>query len=151
MTFTSLPCSRLHVARGPLYSEAWHRTPEGGEPQDSNGEREREREREGVATRPPTPQEMLHYLKGMDVGFFSSVARLIGGCSVLNWSAYERYNKTESSQDAAESACGQALPHATFTSSLFRFLQLLCEGHNAGQAAASGVGMATPPWCYNFD
>ena len=114
----------------------------------------REREREGgreLLPVPPTPQEMLHYLKGMDVGFFSSVARLIGGCSVLNWSAYERYNKTESSQDAAESACGQALPHATFTSSLFRFLQLLCEGHNAGQAAASGVGMATSPWFYNFE
>ena len=39
--------------------------------------------------------EMLDQLKSMDVGFLASVAHLIAGCSVLDWNAYERHQKSE--------------------------------------------------------
>ena len=39
--------------------------------------------------------EMLDQLKSMDVGFLASVAHLISGCSVLDWNAYERHQKSE--------------------------------------------------------
>ncbi len=41
-------------------------------------------------------EEMLAELRRMDVGFVSSVASLITSCGVLNWNAYQRYNKSES-------------------------------------------------------
>ncbi|XP_072031407.1 LOW QUALITY PROTEIN: ryanodine receptor 2-like [Amphiura filiformis] len=84
-------------------------------------------------------QKMLDHLKDkMDVGFFTSVATLMESCSVLDLEAYERYNKAEglgvsSGENAvdAESCAGEkALHDAPLTCALFRFLQLLCEGHN---------------------
>ena len=39
--------------------------------------------------------QMLSQLHGMDVGFLASVGRLISRCSVLDWNAYERYQKSE--------------------------------------------------------
>ena len=39
--------------------------------------------------------QMLSQLNAMDVGFLASVARLISRCSVLDWNAYERYQKSE--------------------------------------------------------
>ena len=75
--------------------------------------------------------------------------------SVLNWNAYERYNKSEplhTSSTTGESSLPdwgsrhltfsptcllssvscKVFPESAFTVSLFRFLQLLCEGHNQG-------------------
>ncbi|XP_033625850.1 ryanodine receptor 2-like [Asterias rubens] len=84
-------------------------------------------------------EKMLSHLQDkMDVGFFTSVAELMESCSVLDLEAYERYNKAEglgvsSGENAVtgESAAGEkALHDAPFTCALFRFLQLLCEGHN---------------------
>ncbi|XP_038072837.1 ryanodine receptor 2-like isoform X2 [Patiria miniata] len=92
-------------------------------------------------------ERMLSHLQDkMDVGFFTSVAELMESCSVLDLEAYERYNKAEglgvsSGENAVtgESAADvcfltefseKALHDAPFTCALFRFLQLLCEGHN---------------------
>ena len=43
---------------------------------------------------------MLTQLRTMDVGFLTSVARLVTGCSVLDWNAYERYQKSEMMQSS---------------------------------------------------
>ena len=45
--------------------------------------------------------DMLGQLRTMDVGFLSSVARLIAHCAVLDWNAYERYQKSEVIQGSA--------------------------------------------------
>jgi len=74
--------------------------------------------------------DMLEQLKGMDVGFLQSISKLISSCSVLDWNAYERYNKSEPVQSTSNTACCKVLSESTFTTTLFRFLQLLCEGHN---------------------
>ncbi|XP_070577063.1 ryanodine receptor 2-like isoform X7 [Ptychodera flava] len=83
-------------------------------------------------------RRMLQHLQDkMDVGFFTSVADLMEQCSVLDLEACERYNKAEGlgvgSGEAADEfryAGEKALHDAPFTCALFRFLQLLCEGHN---------------------
>ena len=57
--------------------------------------------------------------------------------SVLDLDAFERTNKAESlgvvSADGSSSNSGENLQDADFTCKLFRFLQLLCEGHNASK------------------
>lgn len=57
--------------------------------------------------------------------------------SVLDLDAFERTNKAESlgvvSADGSSSNGGENLQDADFTCKLFRFLQLLCEGHNASE------------------
>ncbi|XP_071832667.1 ryanodine receptor 2-like isoform X4 [Apostichopus japonicus] len=84
-------------------------------------------------------EKMLTHLRDkMDVGFFTSMAVLTESCSVLDLEAYERYNKAEglgvSAGDNADSvefyAGERSLHDADLTCTLFRFLQLLCEGHN---------------------
>uniref|UniRef100_A0A8C4LEL0 Ryanodine receptor 2 n=1 Tax=Equus asinus asinus TaxID=83772 RepID=A0A8C4LEL0_EQUAS len=84
-------------------------------------------------------QKMLDYLKEKkDVGFFQSLAGLMQSCSVLDLNAFERQNKAEGLGMVTEE--GSVITHERgekvlqddeFTCDLFRFLQLLCEGHNS--------------------
>eukprot|EP00075_Anas_platyrhynchos_P020331 XP_027309584.1 ryanodine receptor 2 isoform X4 [Anas platyrhynchos] len=84
-------------------------------------------------------QKMLDYLKDKkDVGFFQSLAGLMQSCSVLDLNAFERQNKAEGLGMVTEE--GSVITHERgekvmqddeFTCDLFRFLQLLCEGHNS--------------------
>ncbi|XP_063077897.1 ryanodine receptor 2 [Engraulis encrasicolus] len=84
-------------------------------------------------------QKMLDYSKDKkDVGFFQSLAGLMQSCSVLDLNAFERQNKAEGLGMVTEE--GSVITHERgekvmqddeFTCDLFRFLQLLCEGHNS--------------------
>ncbi|KAM9364976.1 ryanodine receptor 2 [Pholidichthys leucotaenia] len=78
-------------------------------------------------------QKMLDYLKEKrDVGFFQSMAGLMRSCSVLDLNAFERQNKTEGLGMAMDESSGEkVMPDKDLTCDLFRFLQLLCEGHNS--------------------
>nr|XP_032804165.1 ryanodine receptor 2-like isoform X12 [Petromyzon marinus] len=84
-------------------------------------------------------QKMLDYLKEKkDVGFFQSVAGLMQSCSVLDLNAFERQNKaeglgmvTEEGSVPRHQRADKAMQDVEFTCDLFRFLQLLCEGHNS--------------------
>ncbi|XP_073986803.1 ryanodine receptor isoform X3 [Rhodnius prolixus] len=75
---------------------------------------------------------MLNHLKEKkDVGFFTSIAGLMNSCSVLDLDAFERNTKAEGLGVGSEGAAGEKNMHdAEFTSTLFRFIQLTCEGHN---------------------
>uniref|UniRef100_A0A915B3X3 Ryanodine receptor n=2 Tax=Parascaris TaxID=6254 RepID=A0A915B3X3_PARUN len=76
---------------------------------------------------------LIEYLQlKKDVRFFTSLAGLMNKCSVLNLEMFERQIKAEGLGMGAELAAGdnQNLNDAEFTCSLFRFLQLTCEGHN---------------------
>lgn len=93
---------------------------------------------------------MLDYLKETkDVGCFTSLATLMANCSVLDLDTFERCMKAEvlgwciqlstltitsaffCSGVGTEGMAGEKnLYDADFTISLFRFCQLLCEGHN---------------------
>ncbi|CAJ0581879.1 unnamed protein product, partial [Mesorhabditis spiculigera] len=76
---------------------------------------------------------LIEYLQAKkDVRFFTSIAGLMNKCSVLNLEMFERQIKAEGLGMGAELAAGdnQNLNDADFTCSLFRFLQLTCEGHN---------------------
>uniref|UniRef100_A0A4W3IRR6 Ryanodine receptor 2 n=1 Tax=Callorhinchus milii TaxID=7868 RepID=A0A4W3IRR6_CALMI len=82
-------------------------------------------------------QKMLDYLKEKkDVGFFQSLAGLMQSCSVLDLNAFERQNKAEGlgmvTEEGRERGGGEkVMQDDEFTCDLFRFLQLLCEGHNS--------------------
>uniref|UniRef100_A0A4W6FFF9 Ryanodine receptor 2 n=1 Tax=Lates calcarifer TaxID=8187 RepID=A0A4W6FFF9_LATCA len=78
-------------------------------------------------------QKMLDYLKDKkDVGFFQSLAGLMQSCSVLDLNAFERQNKAEGLGMVTEEGSGEkVMQDDEFTCDLFRFLQLLCEGHNS--------------------
>ncbi|XP_061823096.1 ryanodine receptor 2 isoform X12 [Nerophis lumbriciformis] len=78
-------------------------------------------------------QKMLDYLKNKkDVGFFQSLAGLMQSCSVLDLNAFERQNKAEGLGMVTEEGSGEkVMQDDEFTCDLFRFLQLLCEGHNS--------------------
>ncbi|XP_072162212.1 ryanodine receptor isoform X2 [Bemisia tabaci] len=75
---------------------------------------------------------MLNHLKEKkDVGFFTSIAGLMNSCSVLDLDAFERNTKAEGLGVGLEGAAGEKNMHdAEFTCTLFRFIQLTCEGHN---------------------
>ena len=77
-------------------------------------------------------QRMLKHLKDKkDVGFFTSIAGLMNSCSVLDLDAFERNQKAEGLGVGSEGTAGEKNMHdADFTCALFRFIQLLCEGHN---------------------
>ncbi|KAM6311510.1 ryanodine receptor 3 [Aegotheles albertisi] len=83
-------------------------------------------------------QKMLDYLKDKkDAGFFQSLSGLMQSCSVLDLNAFERQNKAEGLGMVTEEGTlivrergEKVLQHDEFTRDLFRFLQLLCEGHN---------------------
>ncbi|XP_047678303.1 ryanodine receptor 1-like isoform X6 [Tachysurus fulvidraco] len=83
-------------------------------------------------------QRMLDYLKDKkDVGFFLSLQALMQTCSVLDLNAFERQNKAEGLGMVSEEGTNMKLERDEkvmaddeFTCDLFRFLQLLCEGHN---------------------
>lgn len=56
--------------------------------------------------------------------------------SVLDLDAFERTNKAEGLGMISEPGAGAGeknMHDAEFTCKLFRFLQLLCEGHNLGE------------------
>ncbi|XP_053538759.1 ryanodine receptor 2 isoform X6 [Ictalurus punctatus] len=78
-------------------------------------------------------QKMLDYLRvKRDVGFFHSLASLMQSCSVLDLNAFERQMKAEGLGTAADGNAGdKVMADGPLTCDLFRFLQLLCEGHNA--------------------
>ncbi|XP_009068059.1 PREDICTED: ryanodine receptor 2, partial [Acanthisitta chloris] len=78
-------------------------------------------------------QKMLDYLKDKkDVGFFQSLAGLMQSCSVLDLNAFERQNKAEGLGMVTEEGSGEkVMQDDEFICDLFRFLQLLCEGHNS--------------------
>ncbi|XP_076849219.1 ryanodine receptor 3 isoform X1 [Brachyhypopomus gauderio] len=83
-------------------------------------------------------QKMLDYLKEKrDAGFFKSLSGLMQSCSVLDLNAFERQKKAESLGMVTEEGSvnvsergSKVLQNDEFTKDLFRFLQLLCEGHN---------------------
>ncbi|XP_059376123.1 ryanodine receptor 2 [Carassius carassius] len=77
-------------------------------------------------------QKMLDYLRQKrDVGFFHSLVGLMQSCSVLDLNAFERQIKAESLGVGAEDNSGdRVMADEQLTCDLFRFLQLLCEGHN---------------------
>ncbi|XP_056401288.1 ryanodine receptor 3 isoform X2 [Hyla sarda] len=83
-------------------------------------------------------QKMLDYLKEKkDAGFFQSLSGLMMSCSVLDLNAFERQNKAEGLGMVTEEGTlivrergEKVLQNDEFTRDLFRFLQLLCEGHN---------------------
>ncbi|XP_023662899.1 ryanodine receptor 1b isoform X3 [Paramormyrops kingsleyae] len=77
-------------------------------------------------------QRMLDYLKDKkDVGFFLSAQALMQTCSVLDLNAFERQNKAEGLGMVSEEGSNEkVMADNEFTCDLFRFLQLLCEGHN---------------------
>ncbi|XP_038824388.1 ryanodine receptor 3-like [Salvelinus namaycush] len=88
-------------------------------------------------------QKMLDYLKEKrDAGFFKSLSGLMQSCSVLDLNAFERQNKAEGLGMVTDegssnlhlllspSQGSKVLTNDDFTKDLFRFLQLLCEGHN---------------------
>nr|XP_019953023.1 PREDICTED: ryanodine receptor 3 [Paralichthys olivaceus] len=82
-------------------------------------------------------QKMLDYLKEKrDAGFFKSLSGLMQSCSVLDLNAFERQNKAEglgmvTDEGSIHTERGsKVLQNDEFTKDLFRFLQLLCEGHN---------------------
>ncbi|XP_073497742.1 ryanodine receptor 1 isoform X6 [Phyllobates terribilis] len=83
-------------------------------------------------------QKMLDYLKEKrEVGFFQSVQALMQTCSVLDLNAFERQNKAEGLGMVTEEGTiinreqgEKVMADDQFTQDLFRFLQLLCEGHN---------------------
>ncbi|MBN3304979.1 RYR3 protein, partial [Amia calva] len=77
-------------------------------------------------------QKMLDYLKEKrDAGFFKSLSGLMQSCSVLDLNAFERQNKAEGlGMVTEEGSREKVLQNDEFTKDLFRFLQLLCEGHN---------------------
>ncbi|KAK1792879.1 hypothetical protein P4O66_001586 [Electrophorus voltai] len=73
-------------------------------------------------------QKMLNCLRQKrDVGFFHSLAGLMKACSVLDLNAFERQIKAEGLGNVGD----EVMPDVRLTCDLFRFLQLLCEGHNA--------------------
>ncbi|XP_051937189.1 ryanodine receptor 2 [Hippocampus zosterae] len=77
-------------------------------------------------------QKMLDYLRAKrDVGFFQSMAGLMRSCSVLDLNAFERQNKAEGLGMATDERSEKVMPDEELTCDLFRFLQLLCEGHNS--------------------
>ncbi|TMS12225.1 Ryanodine receptor 3 [Larimichthys crocea] len=80
-------------------------------------------------------QKMLDYLKEKrDAGFFKSLSGLMQSCSVLDLNAFERQNKAEGlGMVTEEGSSTKVLQNDEFTKDLFRFLQLLCEGHNGGE------------------
>nr|XP_055028049.1 ryanodine receptor 2 [Misgurnus anguillicaudatus] len=77
-------------------------------------------------------QKMLDYLRQKrDVAFFHSLVGLMQSCSVLDLNAFERQIKAESLGVGAEENSGdRVMADEQLTCDLFRFLQLLCEGHN---------------------
>jgi ryanodine receptor 2 len=79
---------------------------------------------------------MLNHLREKkDSGFFTSLAGLMTSCTVLDLDTFERCLKAEqfggkADGDGSGMAGKKNLHDADFTCSIFRFLQLLCEGHN---------------------
>lgn len=75
-------------------------------------------------------------------------------CSVLDLDAFERTMKAEGLGVGSEGTAGEKNMHdKDFTCALFRFLQLLCEGHNLGtlwnlDLFSSGIAIAISIWIH---
>ena len=70
-------------------------------------------------------------------------------CSVLDLDAFERCNKAVNlgvltAASGSEGLIANMQDHQ-FTCKLFRFLQLLCEGHNLGACALLALGFSGSP------
>ena len=77
-------------------------------------------------------KNMLEHLQEKkDSKFFSSLSALMNKCSVLDLDAYERGLKAESLGTLVQQSGVLAYEKTLYTCRLFRFLQLLCEGHNS--------------------
>lgn len=64
--------------------------------------------------------------------------------SVLDLDAFERINKAEGLGMSSDACSGEKnLEDAATTCKLFRFLQLLCEGHNLGMSGIARKGAHT--------
>lgn len=76
--------------------------------------------------------KMISHLKDKkDAGFFLSIAGLMNSCSVLDLDAFERNQKAEGLGAGSEGTAGLcSMYDSDFSCALFRFIQLLCEGHN---------------------
>lgn len=60
--------------------------------------------------------------------------QILSHSSVLDLDAFERINKAEGLGMSSDACSGEKnLEDAATTCKLFRFLQLLCEGHNLGE------------------
>lgn len=69
--------------------------------------------------------------------------------SVLDLDAFERNTKAEGLGVGSEGAAGEKNMHdADFTCTLFRFIQLTCEGHNLGENCTHcfNLGLQNPSW-----
>uniref|UniRef100_A0A8C4VEF0 Ryanodine receptor 3 n=1 Tax=Falco tinnunculus TaxID=100819 RepID=A0A8C4VEF0_FALTI len=77
-------------------------------------------------------QKMLDYLKEKkDAGFFQSLSGLMQSCSFLSGCSKDGEEPSLKKRQASGALLGEkVLQHDEFTRDLFRFLQLLCEGHN---------------------
>jgi len=78
---------------------------------------------------------LAHLQEKKDSGFFTSLAALMSSCTVLDLDTFERCIKAEQfggkgDGDGSGMAGKKNLHDSDFTCSIFRFLQLLCEGHN---------------------
>ena len=76
--------------------------------------------------------DMINYLKDKrDSGFFTSISGLMNSCTVLDLDAFERNTKAEGLGVGPDGPAGEKnMYDADFTTLLFRFVQLTCEGHN---------------------
>jgi ryanodine receptor 2 len=78
---------------------------------------------------------LAHLQEKKDSGFFTSLAAVMSSCTVLDLDTFERCIKAEQfggkgDGDGSGMAGKKNLHDSDFTCSIFRFLQLLCEGHN---------------------
>jgi len=64
------------------------------------------------------------------------------GCSVLDLDAFERCNKAEGLGVSDGTTQAKNLQDTDNTCKLFRFLQLLCEGHNLGMEFSASLLLA---------
>ena len=77
-------------------------------------------------------KRMLEHLQEKkDSKFFTSLSSLMCKCTVLDLDAYERSIKAESLGTVDKGNGVLAYEKTLYTCRLFRFIQLLCEGHNA--------------------
>ncbi|GFR86965.1 ryanodine receptor 44F, partial [Elysia marginata] len=137
----SQPDDMLYMSYAEIMSQSCSGEDEDDEDEDDDGpgpsfeEQEMEKqqllfEQSRLSDRGTAEMRMLQALKDKkDVGFFTSMSGFMQQCSVLDLDAFERTNKAKGLGMSTESGAGN-LADAEITCKIFRFLQLLCEGHN---------------------
>lgn len=79
--------------------------------------------------------QVLFYAKFLLIKFKEWFKIWFFSPSVLDLDAFERNTKAEGLGVGSEGAAGEKNMHdAEFTCTLFRFVQLTCEGHNLGES-----------------